>query len=203
MSINFISTGVLTSEDGLDFQEKSKLESEEDKQLHLSTAQSKPLAQVLAERKQAKEDEYAETAKALRAPQAGLDDDDLEYILGMDKSRAYRENQIQKDDDIEIQNFQKRSKVMDDNDDTNGNKKCEKPKPSTMTTILVNGTKVTDSTAPIVVVRKRKREEIIQKNTSSSHKERVKTSTTTTTAALELLGNYFSSSDDDSCGNKK
>ena len=100
MSIHFISTTILSSEDGVDFNKEISVKESTRARSDTANAPQKPLAQIIAERKAKKEDEYESTGKAMRAPAPGLDDDD-----DLDYSRRNREEKSKEEEDCAVENF--------------------------------------------------------------------------------------------------
>jgi hypothetical protein len=115
MSIHFVKTAVLTSVDGLDFNEETKLANEEAQRVRLAAEAARriPLYQQLAERKAIKDDEYIATGKAMRAPMRGLESEDLEYFRQLEDDASLRDATRLKLEEEALQSF--RRKLQQDN----------------------------------------------------------------------------------------
>ena len=110
MSIKFLSTAVLESEDGLDFgKETAKDTLEVREQKRISSSGGKSLYDQLVEQKADKEDEYDQKGQLLRAPSAGLEEDDIELQA---KSRA-AQNEIENKDRRELTKFFEKKREID------------------------------------------------------------------------------------------
>lgn len=82
MALHFVSTSVLTSEDGIQFSKEESLETEEAKKLRQNQERqaNKPLYLQLAERQDEKQIEYDKVTKLINAPPKGLDEEEYEYV---------------------------------------------------------------------------------------------------------------------------
>ena len=172
MSIHFVSTTVLSSEDGLEFGKETAVMSEDAQNLRENAERSnvKPLAQVLAERKAQKEEEYDATGKSLRAPQVGLDEDDMEYFRGLDHSRDTREQLKKTDEELALEQFRKKRKVLDNDagssvpeadisiQSSDGNGTTGTGTGTVIETKTnANNNYIDNALAPVITVRKRRR----------------------------------------------
>ena len=80
MAIHFVSTTVLSSDNGIDFSKEIRIESEESKRIRAQQdkSNSKPLFQQLAERQEEKDLEREKITKLIFAPPKGLDDEEFQ-----------------------------------------------------------------------------------------------------------------------------
>ena len=80
MSINFVKTSILISEDGLDFNKEESTENDEERRKRQlkENARNKSLYEQLADKKALKQEEYDENRKLLFGT-AKLDEDDVNY----------------------------------------------------------------------------------------------------------------------------
>jgi hypothetical protein len=80
MSLNFVSTGILSSDDGINFNKEEKVESEEQRKARQAKELSnqKSLYDRLREQREAKQAEYDEARRFMHVSR-GLDDDDVGY----------------------------------------------------------------------------------------------------------------------------
>lgn len=80
MALHFVSTSVLTSEDGIDFSKETQLETEEAKKIRLEREKvgSKPLFMQLAEQQDKQQLERDKITKLIFAPPKGLDEEEYE-----------------------------------------------------------------------------------------------------------------------------
>lgn len=89
MTLRFVKTSILSSEDGIDFSKEVALETEEAKNARIAKelAQSKPLYEQLAANKAKKQEEYDENTKKIYAPPKALEDDDVQYFKQLEESK--------------------------------------------------------------------------------------------------------------------
>lgn len=89
MTLRFVKTSILSSEDGIDFSKEVALETEEAKAARIAKelAQSKPLYEQLAANKAKKQEEYDENTKKIYAPPKALEDDDVQYFKQLEESK--------------------------------------------------------------------------------------------------------------------
>ena len=106
MSINFVSTAVLKSEDGISYEKEEQTESEETRlaRQRKERASSKPLYEQLAEQRESKQAEIDESRRFMHVP-VGLDEDDLQYYSGLESQRAAERANEQEKEEAEIMAF--------------------------------------------------------------------------------------------------
>lgn len=80
MALHFVSTSILSSEDGIDFSKETQVESEEARKLRLEKEKSaaKPLYLQLAEQQEKQQQERDQITKMIFAPPKALDDEEFE-----------------------------------------------------------------------------------------------------------------------------
>jgi hypothetical protein len=104
MTLRFVKTSILTSEDGIDFGTETAVENEETRAARLAAeqAQNRPLYQQLADIKNRKDEEYDENTKKMFAPPKALDEDDVMYFQELDniKSRAMDAREIREQKEL-------------------------------------------------------------------------------------------------------
>jgi hypothetical protein len=105
MALHFVSTSVLTSDNGIDFSNETAIETEEAKNLKLknSGAANLPLYLQLAQQKDKKKTEYDENTKKIFAPPKALDDEDVNFFedLNTIKSKALEERAMRENKAVE------------------------------------------------------------------------------------------------------
>lgn len=105
MSLNFVSTTVLSSTDGVSHNTETRLEtSGADASSNQSSGTYKPLYEQLRQNKQEEQDKYDEMTKAMRGGQA-LDDDDIAHLQGVENERAERLRQQAMKEKEELESF--------------------------------------------------------------------------------------------------
>lgn len=89
MSIQFVATGILESNDGINFNVNTALETDEEREKRRirELNESKPLYQQLEEQKAKKLEEEELKRKAIFAPPKGLDEDDIEYFKQLEENK--------------------------------------------------------------------------------------------------------------------
>ena len=89
MTLRFVSTSILTSEDGIDFSKETAVESQEvnDARLAAQKASSKPLYAQLAEIRDRKQEEYDANTKKIFAPPKALDDEDVAFFDDLEDNK--------------------------------------------------------------------------------------------------------------------
>lgn len=109
MTLRFVKTSVLVSEDGLEFSKETAIESEDARQARLAreNAANKPLYQQLAEQKQKKQDEIDANTKLLFSAPKGLDEEEYHFLESLQHAKETAE-QLQ-NEEIEKQLEQFRS----------------------------------------------------------------------------------------------
>jgi len=114
MSIRFVSTAILSSSDGIDFDTEEKLETVEAKEARKAAERgaSKPLFQQLAEREEAKKLEYDLNTKRMNAPPKALDDEDVNHLNSLAEKEITSKQARKEEEDKELEAFRaSRSKV--------------------------------------------------------------------------------------------
>eukprot|EP01037_Dinobryon_pediforme_P019855 gene19855-20353_t len=106
MTLRFVKTSILTSEDGIDFGKEVAVESEEviAAKVAAERASSKPLYQQLAEIKEKKQQEYDENTKKIFAPPKALEVEDVEFFqeLDVNKAKALEARAKRDEDDLKL-----------------------------------------------------------------------------------------------------
>lgn len=89
MSLNFVSTSVLTSEDGIAYSTETAIPSEEAQanRLKQQSSNGKSLYEQLEERKLLKEEEYNNNTKLIFAPPRALDEEDVEFFEDLNENK--------------------------------------------------------------------------------------------------------------------
>ena len=101
MSIRFVSTSVLSSSDGVDFNVETKLETEEVKEARKAAerAANKPLFQQLAEREEAKKIEYDLNTRRMNAPPKALDEEDVNHLNSLaEKEQTEKQARLEQEE---------------------------------------------------------------------------------------------------------
>lgn len=110
MSIQFVSTSILESEDGVDFGKEtaSKASGDVDRQKEQRKNQDGSLYERLAAREDEKQQEFDKNGELLRAPTSGLDQDDVDFFndVNMKEKSAYRDR-VQ-EDNARVATFRKK-----------------------------------------------------------------------------------------------
>ena len=102
MSLNFVSTSVLSSTDGVSHNTETDLEPKDSSSLNLS--HSKPLYEQLRENAQKDQEKYDEISKSMRGT-ATLDDGDVAYLNSIEARKAEIKNDGMRKIEEEIQMF--------------------------------------------------------------------------------------------------
>lgn len=113
MTLRFVKTSVLTSEDGLDFSKEEALETEEARQARLAreNASNKPLYQQLAEQQAKKQEEYDANTKLMFAPPKGLDMEEYNFLESINETRERTERQRKEEETKALEEFRAARKV--------------------------------------------------------------------------------------------
>lgn len=109
-----MSTSVLESEDGLEFgkeTQKDTLEVKEQKKLALNRGKS--LYDLLLEKKAEKDEEYDQNGRLLRAPSAGLDEEDIEFFGEMKAKSIAAQSEMENKDQREIGKFREKKLAIE------------------------------------------------------------------------------------------
>ena len=170
MALNFVATSVLSSNNGVDHDTETILESEEAARLRLNAKSGgmKSLHEQLADKQALKDEEYEMNAKALRAPQVGLDEDDLEYFREINENSLKCESIKHNEDENAIDEFIKKQKNIpaDGDGDGNGNGNGVDAGIAVSISTLSNDNGITNkdkkkisssSVAPVVILRKKRK----------------------------------------------
>jgi hypothetical protein len=152
MSIGFVSTSVLESKDGIDFNEEKRIESEEvlAAEKRAREAANKPLWQQLAEREEEKEAKFEAVRKAIYAPPKGLDEEEFAYLAGVEQQREEKEAQSKQWEEKELEAFAsaRASQTLSS---------VDKPKPPPIARTVAPPKRLEEGQAPILIVKKRKK----------------------------------------------
>lgn len=107
MTLRFVKTSVLVSEDGLDFSKETAVESEEARAARLAreSAANKPLYQQLADIKQRKQDEYDANTKLLFSAPKALDEDEYYFLESLKDSQASAERLNKEEEEKALEQF--------------------------------------------------------------------------------------------------
>jgi hypothetical protein len=93
MSLQFVKSAVLSSENGIDFSKEEVLETEEVKKARLAAerASQKSLYEQLAEKKEKQQAEYDANTKLLFAPPKAIDEEEYSFLQSVEDSRQRQE----------------------------------------------------------------------------------------------------------------
>jgi hypothetical protein len=92
MSLRFVKTSILSSEDGLDFSKEQSVETEEQRLNRLKREQSKPLYEQLAEQQQKKQEEYDANTRLLFAPPKSIDEEEFRFLESLEDMKKAEGN---------------------------------------------------------------------------------------------------------------
>jgi len=221
MSLNFVSSAVLSSTDGISHNEEKPIESAEAERARRSgIGTSKPLFEQLQYNRDKAQEQYDEVTKSMRGTRT-LDDEDCAHLDLIEEAKAERERQIQRSIDEEVAQFRAaradRSVLGSSlNDEVGIDSNEEITKGTEKVTILAPETDTTSHApkrkAPIIFVKKRRRQDCLenkstklinvscaeQKITNSvPNDENHKTKVKTTSSLGGLLGCYGSDEESD------
>lgn len=89
MALHFVSTSILSSENGIDFGKEEIIISEESKKAIAAAerASNRPLYEQLFDQQQKKQEEYDANTKRMFAPPKALDEDEVEYFNNLKVKR--------------------------------------------------------------------------------------------------------------------
>ena len=110
MSIHFVSTSILESEDGVDFGKEtaSKAIAQDNRELKRKGTGGSSLYDQLTAQRDAKQEDFEKNGARMRAPTSGLDQDDIDYFHDREmKDRDAHRIRV-KEDDEEIASFMKK-----------------------------------------------------------------------------------------------
>eukprot|EP01038_Epipyxis_sp_PR26KG_P010180 gene10180-13696_t len=121
MALHFVSTSILSSENGIDFSKEEAVESVEAKRMHLDAIQAsnKPLYQQLAEQKEKKQAEFDEVKKLIFAPPKALDDEEIHFLNDVEetKNKALEKREEREQEELKkFRDAQLSEYRLDDND---------------------------------------------------------------------------------------
>jgi hypothetical protein len=113
MTLRFVKTSILSSEDGIDFDKETAVESEEvlKARKEAEAAANKPLYQQLADIRDRKQEEYDANTKAMHAPPKGLDEDDIAFFQDLDAAKAQARAANRAHDDEELESFRQARRI--------------------------------------------------------------------------------------------
>jgi hypothetical protein len=105
MSLRFVKTSVLSSEDGIDFSKETVIESEEAKiaRIQAERASQKSLYEQLEEQKAKKQAEYDAVTKQIFSAPKAIDDEEYGFLQSLEdeRSRKEEEKRIQQEEALE------------------------------------------------------------------------------------------------------
>ena len=210
MSLSFVSSAVLSSTDGVSHNEEISVESKEVNQLRLKNSNAhRPLFEQLRSNREADQEKYDETTKAMRMGMRPLDEEDCAHLDTVESMRNEREQKVRREMEEEIalyraakaeMNFDKKEQqndVKEEEEEDDDTKKIESNDLKSNHSILKPSTTI----APVVpiIVGKRKRRTQTSKSSTNNKKinkhsrssadkkqETNDTATNTSTAITEL-----------------
>lgn len=113
MTLRFVKTSILSSNDGIDFGTEIAVESDEVRRTRIEAeaASNKPLYEQLADIRDRKKLEYDENTKKIFAPPKGLDEEDIEFFNEMDDAKARADNASKRLVDAELEAFRESRRI--------------------------------------------------------------------------------------------
>eukprot|EP01039_Chlorochromonas_danica_P001665 gene1670-1819_t len=107
MTLRFVATSVLSSNDGIDFSNEVAIESEEAKIARLAAerASHRPLFEQLAEQRQKKQDEYDANTKLIFAPPKALDEEDVSFLRHLENQQQESKLQQKEEEARALEEF--------------------------------------------------------------------------------------------------
>ena len=191
MSIQFVSTSVLESEDGVDFGKETASATGGDlnKQRQQRRNQDGSLYEQLAARKDEKQGEFDKTGELLRAPTSGLDQDDVDFFndVEMRDNSAYRDRIEQ--DDAKVAHFMRKQRDAEqEQNEARFSHEATKSVLSKRKTEDISPHNTANDEQVIVMVKKVKKSESCMRSTSIE-------SPTKNISVAALLSGYESESD--------
>ena len=107
MSINFVSTSVLSSDNGIDYNTEVAIEDESTRKARLDreSASAKPLYEQLREQQMRKQDEYDKNTKLMRAPPRGMDEEDVAFFEDLEERKNKIKGQRSTNEEKLLANF--------------------------------------------------------------------------------------------------
>ena len=214
MSINFVSTAVLTSADGI-HKEQRILESEspkgglavrnrDEEKLKAREGTNLTLYEQLQQNKEDKDVDWESQLRESRMPKA-LDDEEVAFLEEQDakRTRALRQHEKQELDDVaEFRAARIAFEASSNTNTTTGNSTSSS---SSLTSSLTN-TNTAVSSMPRVTLKRKRRQPIAENSkdptsstaTTNGVPKRTKSNDETgSNSSLAMIANYASSSDDD------
>ncbi len=101
MSLNFVSTSVLSSTDGVSHDTETQLQPTSSSSV---TTHQKPLFEQLRENAEKEQEKYDEITKAMRGTTT-LDEDDVAFIQGIEDQKEEMKNDVRRKEEEELQMF--------------------------------------------------------------------------------------------------
>ena len=107
MSLRFVKTSVLSSEDGIDFSKETEIESEEAKiaRIQAEQASKKSLYEQLEEQKLKKQEEYDAVTKQIFAAPKAIDDEEYGFLEHLENERRRKEEERRLKERSELEAF--------------------------------------------------------------------------------------------------
>lgn len=206
MTLRFVKTSVLTSDDGIDFSNETSLETDEARKARqeADSSSNKPLFQQLADLRDRKQLEYDENTRKIFAPPKGLDEDDLQFFQDLEDSDNRAKQERVKHEELELQAFRQAQRTESPNESTSPIFKLNVTKRASKSSTagpqlklkrkLAEGLSVTQP-ATTTKHRKTKEGEPIQSTSPKAVKDSIVTSTIATNSTMSMLASYDSDSD--------
>jgi hypothetical protein len=109
MALHFVSTSVLSSDDGIAFSKETALESDEARKVRLEKerAAQKPLYQQLAEQNERKQEEYDKISKLLFGAPRGLDDEDYAFVTALEETKNAHRARLLAEEESDVAEFKR------------------------------------------------------------------------------------------------
>jgi hypothetical protein len=104
MNLNFVSSAVLSSTDGVSHNEERPIESKEAVSLRKNATSAKPLFEQIQYNRDREREQYEEISKAMRGTRT-LDDEDCAHLDSVSAVRMERERRIQQSVEEELAEF--------------------------------------------------------------------------------------------------
>jgi hypothetical protein len=122
MTLRFVKTSVLVSEDGLDFSKETAVETEETRSARLAreSAANKPLYQQLAEQKQKKQEEYDANTKLMFSAPKALDDEEYHFLESLHDAQEQAERFQKQEEEKALEAFRAARKVESSDNSATG-----------------------------------------------------------------------------------
>eukprot|EP00601_Ochromonadales_sp_CCMP2298_P000166 CAMPEP_0173187554 /NCGR_PEP_ID=MMETSP1141-20130122/10773_1 /TAXON_ID=483371 /ORGANISM="non described non described, Strain CCMP2298" /LENGTH=226 /DNA_ID=CAMNT_0014111403 /DNA_START=53 /DNA_END=730 /DNA_ORIENTATION=+ len=112
MTLRFVKTSILSSEDGIDFDKETAVESEEvlKARREAEASSNKPLYQQLADIQARKQEEYDANTKAMKSSK-GLDEEDIAFFEDLEATKARHRQDNKRHDDEELESFRQARRI--------------------------------------------------------------------------------------------